>query len=109
MARPALALALWLTWTVALAQAPSAAEVAKQASDARHIEAAFIERVARIADVPAARIRALLPGQARIAERGPWLAQAIGKQIRPLGQAEVGAILEADLARRKSLAASRRR
>lgn len=107
----------WLVWAVglmlasavALAQAPSAADMARLTTDVRRIEAAFVDQVAGIAGVPAARIRQLLPSEPRIAERGPWLAQAISKEIRPLSESEVRAVLAADRERKNALAASRRR
>ena len=108
MVRRVCVTALMLACSVALAQAPSAADVARLTSDARRIESVFTDRVAAIAGVPAARIRQLMSLEPRIAERGPWLAPAISKEIRPLSEGEVRAVLAADRERKKALAASRR-
>jgi len=107
----ALALALACVPALASAASPpessSAADVARQQGEVKRIEAEFVARVAAIVGVQEGRVRALLPREPRIAQRGPWLAQVIAKEIRPLSEREVSAIVDADLRRRRALAGTR--
>jgi len=106
---PALALAalLALAGTGAWADGVSAADMARRHGEAKRVEAEFVQSVAAIVGVPPGRVLALLPREPRIAERGPWLAQVIAKEIRPLSEREVAEIVEADRRRRQALGGQR--
>lgn len=106
-------LILLAIWAVAVVPAigrsePTAAGVARLGEEERRIEARFVARVAQAARLSESEIRALLPGEARIADRGRRLVQAIGKHHRRLGPSEEAAVLEADRLRREELARFRR-
>ncbi len=103
----ALAALLAMTGGEAGAEGVSAADMARRQGEAKRAEADFVQRVAAIVGVPPGRVLALLPREPRIAERGPWLAQVIAKEIRPLSEREVAAIVEADRRRRQALAGQR--
>jgi len=108
-------LALFAVMAVIVAVVPAigrgeqtAAGVARLGEAERQIEARFVARVAQAVGLQESEIRALLPQEARIADQGRRLVQAIGKHHRRLGPSEEAAVLEADRVRREELARSRR-